>query len=59
MLFISHNLAVVQQVCDEVAAMYQGRIAERGSVDAVYRDPQHDTGKLPASVPGSPGFSLD
>lgn len=59
-LFISHNLAVVQEVCDEVVAMHRGRVVERGPVDAVYRDPQHDhTRKLLASVHGSPGFSLD
>lgn len=59
MLFISHNLAVVQQVCDEVVVMYQGRIIEQGPIDAVYRDPRHDyTKKLLESVPGSPGFSL-
>lgn len=60
MLFISHNLAVVQQVCDEVVVMNHGRIVERGTIDSVYRNPQHDyTRKLLASVPGSPGFTLD
>jgi ABC-type oligopeptide transport system ATPase subunit len=60
MLFISHNLAVVQQVCDQVVVMFQGRIVEQGPIDTVYRDPQHDyTRKLLASVPGSPGFALD
>lgn len=59
MLFISHNLAVVQQVCDEVVVMNRGRIVEHGTIDSVYRNPQHDyTRKLLASVPGSPGFTL-
>lgn len=59
-LFISHNLAVVQQVCDQVIVMYQGRIVEHGPIDSVYRHPEHPyTAKLLASVPGSPGFTLD
>jgi ABC-type dipeptide/oligopeptide/nickel transport system ATPase component len=60
MLFISHNLAVVQEVCDDVVVMFQGRIVEQGTIDSVYRDPQHEyTRNLLASVPGSPEFSLD
>jgi len=60
MLFISHNLAVVQQVCDDVVVMYRGSIVEAGPVERVYPNPQHGyTRKLLASVPGSPGFSLD
>ena len=60
MIFISHNLAVVQQICDEIVVMYQGEIVERGPISAVYRNPQHPyTATLLASVPGSPGFTLD
>ncbi|MHA6616401.1 ABC transporter ATP-binding protein [Pseudonocardia sp. DLS-67] len=60
MLFISHNLAVVQALCEHVVVMYQGAIVEQGRVDDVYRNPQHDyTRRLLASVPGSEGFSLE
>jgi peptide/nickel transport system ATP-binding protein len=60
LLFISHNLAVVQALCEYVVVMHQGAIVEQGRVDDVYRDPQHDyTRRLLASVPGSEGFSLD
>jgi len=60
LLFISHNLAVVQVLCEYVVVMHKGVIVEQGRVDDVYRDPQHDyTRRLLASVPGSEGFSLD
>ncbi|QBE50261.1 ABC transporter ATP-binding protein [Leucobacter triazinivorans] len=59
MVFITHNLAVTQQVCDDVVVMKQGRIVEVGSVERVFRAPESDyTQLLLNSVPGSAGFSL-
>jgi ABC-type glutathione transport system ATPase component len=41
-LFISHDLRTVWQFCDRVAVIKDGRIAEQGDVDAIYRHPQSD-----------------
>ncbi len=41
LLFVSHNLGVVDRICDDVAVLYAGRIVEQGAVDAVLRAPAH------------------
>ncbi|MCD0502680.1 ABC transporter ATP-binding protein [Bordetella petrii] len=40
-LFISHDMAVVQHICDDVAVMYLGRIVERASRQAFFSRPLH------------------
>ncbi|MDE6589025.1 MAG: ATP-binding cassette domain-containing protein [Oscillospiraceae bacterium] len=40
-LFISHDLAVVYQLCDRVAVMTGGMIVEEGDVDEIYDHPKH------------------
>jgi peptide/nickel transport system ATP-binding protein len=46
MLFVTHNLALIRSVAQEVAVMNDGRIVELGVVDAVLEDPQADYTKL-------------
>lgn len=52
-LFITHDLRVAAQVCDNLIVMQQGEIVERGSVDQVFGSPSHAyTQKLLAAQPG-------
>jgi len=39
-LFVTHDLAVVDTLCDRVVVLHGGRIAEEGTCDAILRDPQ-------------------
>lgn len=40
-LFICHNLALVQSFCDQILVMKQGKIVEEGKPEEVIRHPQH------------------
>jgi len=51
-LFVSHDLAVVRNLCDRVAVMYNGEVVEMGAVAEVIDHPKHEyTQKLLAAVP--------
>jgi oligopeptide/dipeptide ABC transporter ATP-binding protein len=67
-VMVTHDLGVVAEVCDSVAVMYGGKVAEAGSADSIYNAPQHPytqrllqsfpdlnrpQGEL-ASIPGTP-----
>ena len=52
-LFITHDLRVAAQICDNLVVMQNGEIVERGSVDAVFGHPKHAyTKKLLSAQPG-------
>jgi oligopeptide/dipeptide ABC transporter ATP-binding protein len=67
LLFVSHDLAVVAQMCDRIAVLYAGEVVEEGPADAVLNAPRmpytigllqslpgpRRTGRLPA-IPGLP-----
>lgn len=52
MVFISHNLAIVRQVCDRVAVMQDGRLVETASTEQLFTSASHPyTQELLAAVP--------
>jgi oligopeptide/dipeptide ABC transporter ATP-binding protein len=67
-IFITHDLGVVAELCDEVLVMYAGRVVEHATVDDLFSNPQHPytwglLGSLPSrhlraerlySIPGAP-----
>ena len=51
-LFISHDLSVVEHLCDRVAIMYLGQLMELGTVDQIYDNPSHPyTQALLSAIP--------
>jgi oligopeptide transport system ATP-binding protein len=51
-IFITHNLAVIADICDKVSVMYGGHIVEQGSVDEIFYNPGHPYTKgLLRSIP--------
>ena len=52
-LFITHDLAVVRQIADDVLVMQDGKVVEAASVTQVFDDPREDyTKKLLDAIPG-------
>jgi oligopeptide/dipeptide ABC transporter ATP-binding protein len=41
LIFVTHDLPVVAQVCDRAAVMYAGEIVEMGAMSTIYHDPRH------------------
>jgi peptide/nickel transport system ATP-binding protein len=60
-ILITHNLGVVAQTCDRLAVLYAGRVAEIGSIEDIFNDPQHPyTRGLMNAIPrpGSRGHKM-
>ncbi|WP_326910579.1 ABC transporter ATP-binding protein [Sedimentibacter sp. MB31-C6] len=51
-LFITHDLGVIAEICDEVVVMYCGRVVESGDVLSIFKNPKHPYTKgLLKSIP--------
>ncbi|MDE2750647.1 MAG: ABC transporter ATP-binding protein [Chloroflexota bacterium] len=51
-LYITHDLGIIAEICDKVAVMYLGKIVEQGSVRDIFHNPMHPyTRRLLASTP--------
>lgn len=51
-LFIAHDLSMVEYLCDRVGVMYRGRLVEIGPTEAVFARPRHDyTRALLSAIP--------
>jgi len=51
-IFITHDLGVISEICDKVAVMYAGNIIERGCIDDIFYNPKHPyTHGLLKSIP--------
>jgi peptide/nickel transport system ATP-binding protein len=52
LIYITHDLTTAYQVCDNIVVLYQGSVAEAGSVEKVIREPKHPyTQLLVSSIP--------
>ena len=59
-LFISHDLGVVQHMCDDIAVMYMGKIVEQGDRVSLFHNPKHPyTQALLSSVPSANPYRKD
>ena len=55
-LFISHDLAVIRQIADEVAVTYRGQLLEQSPADSFFSGPAHPYSRTLLSIAGHPGL---
>jgi len=55
-IFITHDLALISEIADEILVMYQGNIVEQGMVEQVFKHPKHEYTK--ALINSKPGLDV-
>ena len=55
LMFISHNLGVIQYICDQVGVMYLGQLVERAPSEALFSSPRHPYTWALIAAASSPG----
>lgn len=58
-LFISHDLAVIRQIADDIAVLYRGQLMEQSAADQFFSNPAHPYSKTLLSSAGLPGTDAD
>jgi oligopeptide/dipeptide ABC transporter ATP-binding protein len=58
-LFVSHDLAVVEHIADEIAVMYLGKIVEQGVTESIFVDPAHPYTEALLSASPIPDVQLE
>ena len=54
MIFITHDLRVASQICDDILVLHRGKVVEFGPPSQIFRNPQHEyTRTLVAAIPGA------
>ncbi len=57
-MFITHDLATVRAIADEVVVMFQGEIVEHGPKDEIFTPPHHEYTELAAVLSAGDGPGL-
>lgn len=58
-LYITHDMAVISEICDQVSVMYAGRIVENVSMEDLFNNPLHPYSKLLVSSVLGPETNID
>ena len=59
LILITHNIAIIRDLCDRVAVMFRGQIVEYGDSDSVLKNPQHPYTQSSDCLCSAPGIERE